>query len=228
MLAIVLGSGMSRLLEFVDIENTIPYNDFLPFSTLKLEGHEHILYEAKINNISAIILSGKLHLYEGYTYTESVAPLKYVSDNYKITQWLITSASGGLNSKSKIGDWQKISDIITIDYLKSSIHLNNNKNTEQSYGLTYAYQKGPSLGTIAEYKNLALLGADLVGMSMLPESIFLKNSNQKKTLYSLPVCNYHPIDYRSLEPSHTEVMEIADQSIKKLHSIISNTIKNLD
>ena len=115
MIAIVLGSGMNSLIDFVTLNKSISYDSFIDFEITTLEGHDHIIYEAKINGTPLIILSGKLHLYEGYSYEQSVAPLKYVSEKYQITNWIITSASGALSSKAKVGVWQSISSTITLE-----------------------------------------------------------------------------------------------------------------
>jgi len=222
MIAIVLGSGMSRLVDFVTLDKFISYDSFVDFDIIKLEGHDRIVYEAKINDAPIIILSGKLHFYEGYSYEQCIAPLKYVSENYQITNWIITSASGALSSKAKVGVWQKISSTITLENisgLSSSIQCISPKETE---GLIYAYQKGPALGTVAEYKMLFQFGADLVGMSMLPESMYLKSMDTIPLLYSLPVCSYYPISYNISEPSHEQVIEVANQAISKLVTILGS------
>ncbi|MDG1717889.1 MAG: hypothetical protein P8H42_09690 [Saprospiraceae bacterium] len=222
MIAIVLGSGMNSLIDFVTLNKSISYDSFIDFEITTLEGHDHIIYEAKINGTPLIILSGKLHLYEGYSYEQSVAPLKYVSEKYQITNWIITSASGALSSKAKVGVWQSISSTITLENiprLSSSTKCISHKETE---GLIYAYQRGPALGTVAEYKMLLQFGADLVGMSILPESTYLNSIGVKPLLYSLPVCNYYPITYNIFEPSHEQVIDETNQAIPKLVTILDS------
>ena len=222
MIAIVLGSGMSNLLDLVTVDKFFSYDNFIDFDITPLEGHDRIVYEAKINDTPIIILSGKFHLYEGYSYEQSITPLKYVSENYQITNWIITSASGALSSKAKVGIWQNISSTITLENvsgLSSTIKCVSPKEKE---GLIYAYQKGPALGTVAEYKMLFQFGADLVGMSMLPELIYLKSKDVNPLLYSLPVCSYYPISYNISEPSHEQVIEVANQAISKLVTILAS------
>ncbi len=222
MIAIVLGSGMNSLTELIEIENTVAYQCFADFKILPLEGHDHIIYEARINGQEVILLSGKLHMYEGYDYGQSISPLKYVHQNYVIDHWLVTSASGALSKHIKVGEWQEVSDIITLENIKNLTSSTINRSNTTSIGATYAYQKGPALGTVAEYKMLAKLGADLVGMSMLPEQIYLNGINANYKLYSIPVCTYYPITYDIQEPSHKEVIAIAEIAIPKLTIIISS------
>ena len=223
MIAIVLGSGMSNFIDYVDIEKSISYDSISDFKIIPLEGHDRIIYEAKLDGNPIVVLSGKLHLYEGYSYEQSIAPIQYVMDNYKITKWIITSASGGLNSKSNIGEWQKISSIVNLENIPG-LYSSTKRISLNGEGLIYAYQKGPALGTVAEYKMLCLFGADFVGMSMLPELTYLMSISVNPDLYSLPVCSYHPIDYNIKEPSHKQVILVANQSISKLVTILSTTI----
>ena len=227
MIAIVLGSGMSSLIDYVTLGKSISYGSFIDFDITPLEGHDRIVYEAKINDTPIIILSGKLHLYEGYSYEQSIAPLKYVSENYQITNWIITSASGALSSKAKVGIWHKITSTITLENISGLSSSTKCISPIETEGLIYAYQKGPALGTVAEYKMLFKFGADLVGMSMLPESIYLKTIGVKPLLYSLPVCSYYPIDYNISEPSHEQVIEVANQAISKLVTILATLITTM-
>ena len=80
------------------------------------------------------------------------------------------------------------------------------------------------MGTVAEYKMLSHFGADLVGMSLLPESIFLKSINAKYQLYSLPVCSYANLDYSITEPTHKQVIQIADQGVLGLLQLLKEKI----
>ena len=163
-----------------------------------------------------------MHLYEGYSYEQSVAPLKYVSEKYQITNWIITSASGALSSKAKVGVWQSISSTITLENIPRLSSFTKCISHKETEGLIYAYQRGPALGTVSEYKMLLQFGADLVGMSMLPESTYLNSIGVKPLLYSLPVCNYYPIDYNIFEPSHEQVIDETKQAIPKLVTILDS------
>lgn len=222
MIAIVLGSGLNSLAELLEVENTIVYQSILDFKIYPLEGHDHKIYEAQLNGNKIIILSGKLHMYEGYDYRQSTSLLQYVHENYTIEQWLITSASGALSKHIKVGKWQQVSDIITLENIKGLHFSILNRTHTKTMGATYAYQKGPSLGTVSEYKILSKFGGDLVGMSMLPEQIFLDSINANYKLYSIPVCTYHPITYYVQEPKHTEVMAIAEAAVPELVRIVSS------
>lgn len=224
MIAIILGSGLNNLLDYVSIKRLIPYDDFIDFEIQPLDGHDRIIYEANLEGQSIIILSGKLHLYEGYTYHQSVAPLRYALDQFQITHWIVTSACGSFNNNCKVGIWQKVSNIISLESIPGIWKENKILDTNIINGKTYAYQKGPSLGTVAEYKMLSSFGADLVGMSMLPESIYLSSMKTKYDLYSLPVCSYAPLGYDIIEPSHKQVVEIANKGVLGIIDILKAKI----
>jgi purine-nucleoside phosphorylase len=85
----------------------------------------------------------------------------------------------------------------------------------------YAYHQGPSLGSLAEYKMLNLLGADLVGMSMLPEYCYLKSVGIQAHFLSIPVCNYYPFE-EAAEPSYEEVLKISSASVPVLVEFIKS------
>ena len=220
MIAIVLGSGLNTLIDYVSIKRSIPYDSFIDFEIQPLVGHDRIIYEAHLEDQPIIILSGKLHLYEGYTYNQSVAPLRYALDRFQISHWIVTSACGSFNTNCKVGIWQKVSSIISLENIPGLWQKNNILNANIINGKTYAYQKGPSLGTVAEYKMLSSLGADLVGMSMLPESIYLNSMKRTHDLYSLPVCSYASLGYDIVEPSHKQVVEVANKGVFDLIGIL--------
>lgn len=217
----MLGSGFNGLVDHVEISHKVEYSSFLDFDILALEGHERVLYEAKLDNVEILILSGKLHAYEGYNYNQIISPIEYVDKNYNVDQWIITSASGGLSSRAVVGEWHQISNLISLDTI-NRVQSNKSYALDQCAGCTYAFQTGPSLGTVAEYKILSKLQADMVGMSMLPESTYLKGKRKSINLYTLPVCTYYPIENNITEPSHSEVIVIANRSVIKLLSILRN------
>lgn len=72
MIAIVLGSGFGLVKSYFDIIEQITSDDILDIRYTSLEGHDRVLYKAKLDNVECIILSGKLHANEGYTYSELV------------------------------------------------------------------------------------------------------------------------------------------------------------
>lgn len=224
MVAIILGSGLSSLIDFVEIDRSIAYDTFVDFDIFPIAGHDRILCEARLCGEDIIILSGKLHLYEGYSYEKSIAPLMYVANNYEISQWIITSASGGLTPKVRVGQWQKISSIVTLEQISGLSSSLTIIPTSHENEIVYAYQKGPALGTVAEYNMLAKCGADVVGMSMLPESIYLSSISANVMLYTLPVCSYDPIHYGISEPSHDEVVAIAKEAVSDLVAILESII----
>jgi len=222
----MLGSGLGELINHLSIKRSVSFNDFVDFKIKSLDGHERAIHEASIEDQSLIIISGKLHLYEGYTYSQCIAPLRHVAENYTITKWIITSASGSLNDDSKVGQWQKISSLLTLENIPQLSSSYSVKIPCTSNGKIYAFQKGPSLGTVAEYRMLRKFGADIIGMSMLPESIFLTSLNSNIELYSLPVCSYSSLDYNIVEPTHEEVISVAKKGVLNLLEILKREIKD--
>ncbi len=218
--AILLGSGLSSFIKFFEVSKVVSYSKVVNFGFSPLEGHERKIYLVKHDDIDFIIMSGKLHYYEGFNIDQISAPIRWVIDNYDIHSFTITSASGGLSSSIDIGQWADINSIVYLPQL-TKIFINHDRNCEMYSTLnqkTYAFHQGPSLGTGAEYKMLENLGADLVGMSMLPEVKYLVTQSVKLRLLSLPVCNYYPFE-NIKEPSHKEVIELADASTISLRDL---------
>lgn len=238
MRAIVLGSGLNGFSDYFEIFKSIPYETVLDVPFEILEGHERKFIFCRHESEEFVVISGKFHYYEAHDFNDLIAPLQYAISEFGVNDILVTSASGGLSKEVEIGEWTYINHIICIpevdmnvrDAIKSvesAAEIENRKSFFSSFQKgTYAYHQGPSLGSLAEYKMLNLLGADLVGMSMFPEFCYLRSINIKAHFLSIPVCNYYP--FKNLEePSFDEVLKISSGSVPILADIFKNYISNL-
>ena len=230
MIAIVLGSGLGKFSEYFDQIKSEPFEDFFDVDFETMEGHERSFIWCTYKDVKFLIISGKLHYYEGFSLRESTLPLQYAINKLGVDKFIITSASGGLSEKIKIGEWTSVYQIGAVP------QLFNNKRKQYDLAefnhclkitgrlfsnlspVRYAFQQGPSTGSAAEYKMLSKLGADLVGMSMLPESSYLKSLNVDVHFLSVPVCNYYPFIDLS-EPSFEEVLKVSFEAVPKLVNI---------
>lgn len=195
-IGIILGTGLGSLAERVSDAEIIPYADIPHFPASTVSGHEGRFVSGLLNGASVLIMQGRVHFYEGYTMQQLALPVR-VMKHIGIKTLILTNASGGINEGYKPGDLVLISDHIKLSLdspLRGAnrddlgdrffdmtnaydISLRNTaKETMRELNLpehegVYAYMGGPQFETPAEIKMLRIMGADLVGMSTVPEAI---------------------------------------------------------
>lgn len=227
MKAIVLGSGLSEFVSHFDIQSYELFQDFLEIEIYPLEGHERKLYLAKFKDQEFVILSGRLHYYEGYSIEEISKPLQYAIDKYKVSEFWVSSVSGAFRKEVMVGSWYKVKRLLSFPFYNQMLGSfgddcsTTNDSLMNLEELSYAFQQGPSLGTLSEYKMLNKMGADLVGMSMWPEYLFCNSNDFNFSLLSFTVCNYFPLE-NIQEPSHKEVVALANEGAQKLANLFKD------
>jgi len=196
---IILGTGLGKLVDEIIIEQEISYTDIPNFPTATIEFHSGKLIYGTLANKKIIVMSGRFHLYEGYTSWEVTYGVRVIHQ-LGIESLLISNAAGAINLNFKKGDLMLIEDHINLqggsplafkdagefgplfaDMLEPySKKLNTqlkviakNNDIDLKEGV-YASVVGPQLETRAEYRMLQILEADAVGMSTVPEVIVAK------------------------------------------------------
>lgn len=193
---IVLGSGLGIFVDQIENKTVIPYNDIPFFKKTTVEGHEGKLILGKIKGVEVAVLQGRLHAYEGLPMDEVVFPVRLLA-LLGINILVLTNAAGGVNLNFAPGDLVLIQDHINLMGKNPLIGPNNNemglrfpdmshaynpelndimKTVSKTLGYTiqlgvYAGVLGPTYETPAEIKMIRILGADMVGMSTVPEAI---------------------------------------------------------
>ena len=193
---VVLGTGLHKLLEHVEDQKIIPYSSIPHFPLSTVEFHKGNLVYGNIKGKRVILMQGRFHFYEGYNLQQVVFPVR-VMKMLGVKNLFLTNAAGGVNLSFKKGDLVLINDHINLQngnpltgknfdefgprfpdmsqpyapqlmntLLQSAVHLN----IELKQGV-YAAVNGPNLETKAEYRYLKIIGADMVGMSTVPEVI---------------------------------------------------------
>lgn len=195
-IGIILGTGLNHLLSKIEVSASIPYNQIPHFPVSTVEFHKGNLIFGHLNSVPVIVLQGRFHFYEGYTMDQIVYPVR-IMKLLGIQKLLISNAAGGINNSYKKGDLVVIDDHINlqgsnpligknIDELgprypdmsepydrqlnESLFHAAANENIALKKGV-YVAVNGPNLETRAEYRFLKIIGADMVGMSTVPEVI---------------------------------------------------------
>ena len=247
---VVLGTGLSELVNHMEIEKIIPYNEIPHFAVSTVEFHKGNLVFGKIGDISVLAMQGRFHYYEGYSMQQITFPIR-VMKLLGTKYLLLSNAAGGMNLQFKKGDLVVISDHINTQSenpLRGLTHeafgprfpdmsspydnyLGQLLNSEAEHlGIpmhkgVYVAVNGPNLETRAEYKYLKAAGADMVGMSTVPEVIVANQVGLHCAAVSVITdeCdpeNLHPVDI-------SEIIAVAAKADKKLSNIFAAVIKKL-
>lgn len=247
---IILGSGMGGFEENYEPIYQINYSDIPNFLTPSIEGHAGKLSIVTINEKLTAILSGRAHYYEGYPIQDLVIPVRTFS-LLGVKNLILTNAAGGISEDYEPGDIVSITDHINLTgnnpligknldmfgprfpdmsevYDKKFQNLAKEvarNHFDYKTGI-YAWFTGPSYETPAEVQFAKNIGADLVGMSTVPEAIVAKHAGMKISAFSLVTNLAAGISKNPL--NHEEVVEIADQSKQKLQGFMKEYLIELN
>jgi purine-nucleoside phosphorylase len=241
---IVLGSGLGVFVEDLEDKTIIPYSDIPYFHETTVEGHEGRLIIGKICGVDVVILQGRCHCYEGLPMEDVVFPVRVLS-TLGAEILLLTNAAGGVNTDFKAGDLVMINDHINMMGKNPLIGPNINElgprfpdmtqaynpelceimqSVSQDLGVTlrsgvYAGVLGPTYETPAEVRMIRVLGADMVGMSTVPEAIAANH-------LGLKVCGISCITNMAAGIENVKLMheDIKEQALKVMQ-LFSSLLK---
>jgi purine-nucleoside phosphorylase len=247
---IVLGTGLGQLVNHIQVEKSIPYNQIPHFPESTVESHKGHLIFGKIGDTPVIAMQGRFHYYEGYSMQEITFPVR-VMKALGIQYLLLSNAAGGMNPAFKKGDMVLLDDHINLQPesplrgLNAPVFGTRFPDMSQPYnpqlgallqktaadkGLTlhtgvYVSVMGPNLETRAEYRFLRMIGADMVGMSTVPEVIV---ANQLQLPCAAISVITDECDPDHLKPvSLEEIIAVAGTADKKLSELFVAVIKSL-
>lgn len=193
---IILGTGLGKLADSIKTDSVISYEQIPHFPVSTVETHAGKLILGTLAGKKVIAMQGRFHYYEGYSMQQIVFPVR-VMKFMGVHSLIVSNAAGGINPLFSPGTIMAITDHINLlgnnpligpndnrigprfpdmsepyskELLKvaNKVALNNGIRLEQGI---YASMSGPSLETRAEYRMLKTLGADVIGMSTVPEVI---------------------------------------------------------
>ena len=248
-IGIVLGTGWKRSAEILDSPLIFNYKDIPHFSSPSIEGHEGKLIIGKYDDSNIICLNGRLHAYEGFSMEEVVHPIRTIC-SLGISILIVTNAAGGINPEFSQGDYMLICDHINImeenplrgnydsrigprfvdmsePYSRELISIAENSLRHLDISISvkkgvYAGVNGPSYETPSEVKMLRLLGADVVGMSTIPEVIVARQMGVR-------VCGISCITniaagIKKEEISHDKVLTLMKTNEEKHSTVLKEII----
>ncbi|HEU4648766.1 MAG TPA: purine-nucleoside phosphorylase [Gemmatimonadales bacterium] len=195
-IGIILGTGLGGLAQEIEVETAIPYADIPGFPLSTVESHAGQLLLGRLGGKPVVAMQGRFHRYEGYTLGQVTFPVR-VLHALGARTLIVSNACGGMNPLWAPGDLMLIADHINLLGDNPLVGPNDDRlgprfpdmsapydpalrelarRTALELGLTlregvYVAVTGPNLETRAEYRMLRTIGADVVGMSTVPEVI---------------------------------------------------------
>lgn len=248
--AIVLGTGLGSFIDRVEVVQQISYNEIPHFPTATVEFHKGKLILATVGNKKILIMQGRFHYYEGYSMQQITFPVR-VFKELGITSLLLSNAAGGMNPEYKKGDLVLLTDHINLQPENPLRGLNEPTlgprfpDMSQPYDIRlhkifiktaldlsvplkqgiYVAVPGPNLETRAEYRFLRVIGADMVGMSTVPEVIVANQIGLPCAAVSVITDECDP---ENLQPVKIEeIIAVAQKADQKLSAVFKRVIEQL-
>ena len=209
-IAVVLGTGLGDFAHSLTDILEIPYSEIPHFPISTVRSHHGKLVFGLKSGVPVVVMAGRFHYYEGYSAAELTFPIR-VLKALGIEKMIMTNAAGGINPHFNEGDIVQVTDHINLmpdhplrghnderlglrfpdmlqAYDKEMILLFKKISNDLGILLrqgVYLGLQGPSLETPAEYKMARIMGADILGMSTIPEVIVAKHVGIKVAVFSI-------------------------------------------
>jgi purine-nucleoside phosphorylase len=248
--AIILGTGLGGLADEIDVEQAIEYNDLPNFPLSTVESHKGRLLCGTLGGKTVVAMQGRFHRYEGYSLQQVTFPVRVLRALGAETL-IVSNACGGMHPLWAAGDLMVIADHINL--LGDNPLIGPNDDTlgarfpdmSEPYdpalralarevalqnGITiregvYVAVQGPNLETRAEYRFLRGIGADVVGMSTVPEVIVALHGGMRVLGLSIITDQCLP---DALEPaSLAQIVGVARSAEPKLAAVVTGVIARL-
>ncbi|MFA7289478.1 MAG: purine-nucleoside phosphorylase [Melioribacteraceae bacterium] len=250
-IGIVLGTGLGGLVNEIEIEHQFDYEELPHFPLSTVESHRGKLIFGKISGKNVVAMQGRFHYYEGYTMQEITYPIR-VMKFLGVKTLIVSNACGGMNPLYKRGDLMLMVDHINLLGDNPLIGKNEDElgprfpDMSEPYSLelieiaeevalenklkiqkgVYVAVPGPNLETKAEYRFLRATGADVVGMSTVPENIAANHMGMKVLGLSIITDECFPETLRPVDVK--EIIEIAMKAEPKLTLLMKEVIKRIN
>jgi purine-nucleoside phosphorylase len=248
--AIILGTGLGGLAEEIVVEARIPYGEIPGFPLSTVESHAGRLLAGTLAGRRVFAMQGRVHLYEGYTPQEIGFPVRVLA-RLGARTLVVSNACGGMHPLWSPGDLMLIADHINLLGTNPLVGPNDDRlgprfpdmsapydaelrTLAQAVGLAlgvplregvYVAVTGPNLETRAEYRMLRALGADVVGMSTVPEVITAVHMGMRVLGISIITDQCLP---DALAPATLEqILAVAREAEPRLTALVRGVVERL-
>lgn len=250
-LGIILGTGLGDFADALAVDAVVPYRDIPHFPRSTVESHAGELHLGRLAGRPVAVMKGRVHYYEGYAMREVAFPVRVLAA-LGCRTLIVTNACGGMNPDMPPGTLVVVTDHINLmgdnpligpndeslgprfpdmsePYARALVALAE----RAALGLGIPLQRGvfvavpgPNLETAAEYRFLRWIGADCVGMSLVPETIVAVHGGQRVLAFNVvtDAClpdALHPTDIAS-------VLAVAGRTAPVLTRLVTEVVRRLD
>ncbi|REJ65884.1 MAG: purine-nucleoside phosphorylase [Planctomycetota bacterium] len=247
---IILGTGLGGAASLLEVEATLPYESLPHFPESTTIGHAGQLVLGTLAGKAVVAMEGRFHAYEGYSHQQLTFPVR-VMHALGAGVLLVSNACGSMNPEHATGDIVVIDDHINLmgdnpligvnddrlgprfpdmsapydpQLIEAALAIAGNEGIAAHRGV-YVAVTGPNLETRAEYRFLRTIGADVVGMSTVPEVIVAVHAGMRTLGLSVVTDMCLP---ESLEPANVEaIIAVANAAEPKLRKILVGVVGQL-
>ncbi|MDO5395620.1 MAG: purine-nucleoside phosphorylase [Bacteroidales bacterium] len=248
--AIILGSGLGNLTDFMTDKKVIPYSQIPNFPVSTVAGHSGNLIFGKLGEKPVIAMQGRFHYYEGYDMKTVTFPVR-VFKALGVETLVVSNAAGGMNKEFKVGDVMIITDQINLfpenplrgknfeelgprfpamtepysrELIAEADRIAAEKGIRVMHGV-YVGTTGPTFETPAEYEYFRIIGGDAVGMSTVPEVIVARHGDMK--VFGVSVITDLGGKEITDVPSHEEVTKAAENAQPTMLAIVKELVNRI-
>jgi len=249
-IGMILGTGLGGLAKQIDVEATLPYGEIPHFPVSTVESHAGQLVCGTLSNVPIVAMEGRFHFYEGYSMRQITFPVRVMKE-LGAEVLLVTNAAGGINTQYELADIIILEDHINLMCDNPLIGRNDDSLGPRFPDMSHPYDPelisiakksalelgieshtgvfvavaGPNLETRAEYRMLKTLGADVVGMSSVPEILVANHAGLRALAFSVITDMCLP---DALEPVELEkIIAVAGRGGEKLSRLIPRILEQI-
>ncbi len=249
-IGIILGTGLGSLADGIEIASRVDYGTIPHFPVSTVESHAGRLLFGTLKGKKVVAMQGRFHYYEGYTLQQVTFPVRVMKE-LGVKALIVSNACGGLNPQFSRGDIMIITDHINLLGANPLIGPNDNSVGDRFPDMYNCYDKelvklaeqvaleqklpvkkgvyvsvaGPNLETAAEYRFLRAIGADVVGMSTVPEVIAARHQHTKVLAFSIITDMGLPDALTAC--SLDEIIATANKAEPKLRELIAGCVARM-
>jgi purine-nucleoside phosphorylase len=245
---LILGTGLGNLGREIDVEVEIPYEDIPHFPASTVESHAGKLIFGQLEGHAVVAMSGRFHYYEGYTMQQITFPVR-VLKHLGIERLFVSNAAGSVNPEYEAGDLVFIRDHINLqaenplrgknddrlgprfpdmlrtydaEMIRKAETICSEMGIRAHAGVYVALQ-GPNLETPAEYHFMRVIGADVVGMSTVPEVLVARHMDLPVFALSVVSNKCYPLDILT-ETTLEEVIQVVQAAEPKVTKVVKRLL----
>ncbi len=244
---VILGTGLGSLVEQIEVEAAIEYGEIPHFPRSTATSHRGRLVCGKLQGLPVMAMEGRFHMYEGYPLDMVTLPVR-VMKAMGANLLVVSNACGGMNPYYRCGDIMLIDDHINLMGANPLIGINDDRLGPRFPDMCEPYNhalieraleiarkeniiahrgvfvavSGPNLETRAEYRFLRMIGADVVGMSTVPEVLVAVHAGMRVVGFSIITDMCFP---DSLEPANVpQIIANANAAEPKLRTLVMGVL----